>query len=543
MKVRIGVTFSAVVVIASGLIATPAQAAPGGRTAAQVNAAVKKGVAYIDAHQNANGSFGTSEPVAETGMSLLAYSVIEGGNFANLSASYQAHVKKAITWLLSQQVPAGANKGSWGSFLMTYDTSLAIAGMSAFASVNAKAPAAITAGRKFLIDEFQAPPFRACSSANGSPTAGFCGGWNYNNETENRSDESNTGFAMTGLHLSGGVPGSIASVDIGWQHHIQQIKTNSFATRQDGGGGYVPGSNSGSFSSNANDTGSMLFSLAFSGVKASDPNAAAGIKFGQDVLNTYELALPAHTMAYHSGVKEDGSCKPGVGNCDWFLATGEGGYHYSLFALAKGLGSYITPDLSNASNWYAKVADLLLGEQAKDGSWPADLRDDASLIFATGLSVSALGLVAVQTIPTLPVTGTANAGTVTFTGTVTPPAATTPTPTGSVTWAVTGPDGKSVLCTASALDASEAGNTAVATCTVTGATAGSYAATATYSGDANYKGASGSASVVVAQATTPTSVAQLPRTGSSTLPLFGLGLGLLVLGLSLLGLRRKPRQI
>ena len=97
----------------------------------------------------------------------------------------------------------------------------------------------------------------------------------------------------------------------------------------------------------------------------------------------------------HSGATEDGSCTPDKGSCDWYTSL-DGGYHYSLFALTKGLGGYIPSDLSDPTNWYAKVVDLLLSQQNADGSWPPDGRDDFDTVFATGLAVSSLGLVAVD---------------------------------------------------------------------------------------------------------------------------------------------------
>jgi uncharacterized repeat protein (TIGR01451 family) len=380
-----------------------AWAAPGGHTPAQVGAATAAGVAYIDTQQNADGSFGTDFPEAETGAALLAYGVLANGNFASLPAAYQTHVKSAITWLLGRQnasAPSvGGVGGSWSGDSATYDTGLVLSGLSAFSTVDAGIPAAITNGRAYLVDSFQAPPMETCSSADPpDATANFCGGWNYD-EGSGRSDESNTGFALTGLQLSGGVPAAVASVNLGWQHHIQEISSNSLASRNDGGGDYTPGE-SGSFSSNANDTGSMLFGLGFDGASAADPHVQAGLKLGNDVLDVYELAAPAnHTMVYHDGATEDGACLPGGGTCDWNFATGEGGFHYSLFALTKGMGEFIAPSLTDATNWYAKVVDLLLNEQGSNGSWPPDLRDDASQVFATALSVSALGLVAVPPPP------------------------------------------------------------------------------------------------------------------------------------------------
>ena len=376
-----------------------AQATPqlGLWTQAQVNTSIQKGVAYLDTQQNLNGSFGGVAPISETGLALVAYGVLANGSFTNLSASYQLHVQNAITWLLGQQDLSGF----WadGGFFQTYSTGLALSGLSTFTTVNAAIPAAVTKGRAFLVSEFQGPAFTGCSSSVG-PTQTYCGGWNYDNGP-GRSDESNTGFAMFGLQLSGGVPAALKSDNINWQHHIQEISTNPFASRNDGGGDYVPGIGGGNFSSNANDTGSMLFGLGYDGVPASDPNVVAGLKLAQDVLGVYELETGvSRNMVYHTGAVEDGSCLIGSLGCDWSFAGGEGGYHYSMFALTKGLGEFIAPSLGDPTNWYAKVVDLLLSEQAVNGSWPVDGRDDASVIFATSLAVSSLGLVAVPTGPT-----------------------------------------------------------------------------------------------------------------------------------------------
>lgn len=372
-------------------------AAPGGWTQHQVNKSIKKGVAFIDSTQNSDGSFGTI-PFSDTGMALVAYGVLANGNFKSLSASYQSHVKKAIAYLLAHQ----GSDGSWAEFGSdtTYGTGTVLSGLSSFKTVNSKVPAAIAAGRKFLIKtDFQGPAQTGCDSSDASPTAYFCGGWNYESDP-GRSDESNTGWALTGLFLSGGVPTSLRPDNINWQHHVQSLAGNPFSpTANDGGGSYQPDCadhNCGSFSSNANDTGSLLFGLGFDGVPASDKHAAAAITLGNDILDTYEKALPTTNMVYHTATNEDGSCNPANSGCTWSFAGGEGGYHYSIFALTKGLGEYIAPSLTNPSNWYAKVVDLLLTTQASDGSWPQDGRDDGDGTFAAALAVGSLGLVAVS---------------------------------------------------------------------------------------------------------------------------------------------------
>ena len=132
-----------------------ASAKSGDWTQAQVNVAIKKGVAYIDTQQNSNGSYGTI-PLSDTGMALVAYGVLANGDFSSLPASYQTHVKDAINYLLSNQ----GSDGSWvdlGSD-STYGTSTVLSGLSAFKTVNSKIPAAISKGRNFLINlDFQSP--------------------------------------------------------------------------------------------------------------------------------------------------------------------------------------------------------------------------------------------------------------------------------------------------------------------------------------------------------------------------------------------------
>jgi PKD repeat protein len=406
-----------------GLAALPVPAyasGPGSWTQAQVNTAIDNGVAYLATQQNADGSFG-SDDAAETGIALAAFGVEANGSFSNLSAAYQTDVQNAIKYLLSNQDtthnPPPDNFGSFNTFgsYQTYSTGLALLGLSFFTTVNPGVPTAIANGRAFLIGpDFEGPANTTCSSADGSSTAYYCGGWNYEADY-GRSDESNSGYAMTGLQITGGVPASIVADNINWNHHVQEIASNPFHSRNDGGADYQPGEcgQSGGFNgfcSNANDSGTNLFSYADDGVAMSDPHVAAAIAFDQDVLNAYELMQTnvgpsGMAMIAHSGATEDGSCTPNATGCDWYT-SGDGGYHYSLFALTKGLGGYITPNLGDPTNWYAKVADLLLTQQCSStvttscptgsaGSWVPDLRDDFSRVFATGLAVASLGKVAV----------------------------------------------------------------------------------------------------------------------------------------------------
>jgi uncharacterized repeat protein (TIGR01451 family) len=374
-------------------------------TAADVNAAVARGVAYIDATQNPDGSFGASFPAAETSFAVTAYGVAatppgQPTDINNLPPAQQTNVLEAVTWLLDNQDPGS---GAWFSF-PTYSTGLALEALSYWESLDARVPGAISAGRTYLISTQNAPPAVTgnpaspdCSGADGSGTEHYCGGWNYE-ASFGRSDESNTGFALTGLQLTGGVPAATAGINVDWQRHVQELTaTNPFASRNDGGGSYVPGCGTGAFCSNANNTGSLLFGYGYDGVGESDPKVQAAILFGQDVIDEYELMkATVRQSIYHVGQERDGTCVIGDPGCTWAINF-DGGYHYSLWSLSKGLGSYIPANLSDPANWYAKVVDLLLSEQNADGSWPVDGRDDATAIVATGFAVNALGLVGVPT--------------------------------------------------------------------------------------------------------------------------------------------------
>ena len=107
------------------------------------------------------------------------------------------------------------------------------------------------------------------------------------------------------------------------------------------------------------------------------------------MLDEYELMkTTVRSSISHTGEERDGTCVIGAPGCTWAINF-DGGYHYSLWSLSKGLGSYIPANLSDPANWYAKVVDLLLSEQNADGSWPVDGRDDATPIVATGFALVA----------------------------------------------------------------------------------------------------------------------------------------------------------
>jgi hypothetical protein len=379
---------------------------PGSWSQAQVNQAIANGVGYFDANQNSDGSWGSSYLGAETSLALASYGVLDSGKFANLSPAQQTRVTNGLKFLLGTQ-------GASGSFdrdgLQTYDTGLALVALSLNTdnpTYQTQIATAITNARNDLIGSQNVTGNGGLNCTTAGPPAAtgndYCGGWDYNGP-DARSDESNTGFALTGLDVTGGVPTAVATANVGWQRNVQNLDVNGGTTnaggwpsRNDGGGSYQPayvGSTS-YVSSNANDSGSLVFGLGYDKVPATDPAVVAAVKFGNDILDTYEMNKSTPTMVYHTGINEEPACVIGQPNCNWqFGPSFEGGYHYSIFALVKGLSQYGGPSLSDPNNFYAKAVDLLLSQQQSDGSWPQDGRDDASVIGATGFAILALGKV------------------------------------------------------------------------------------------------------------------------------------------------------
>ena len=246
-----------------------------------------------------------------------------------------------------------------------------------------------------------------CSPPSGSDY-GNCGSWTYTAESGCCGDASNTGFGITGIEFGGAglgltprVPAGTAAANADWASATQELAVgppaNPYGSGRfnDGCGSYEPDGSGGDFKANANDTGTILFSFAYDGLPVSDGRVSAAMACGTAVLDTYEMnkSVTPRTMIFHLPTTPpynlDGACTIGNVGCNW-QNGGDGGYHYSLFALSKGFGSYVAPNIADASNFYAKVVDLLLSEQVSDGSWPADLRDDGSTVGATSFAVLAL---------------------------------------------------------------------------------------------------------------------------------------------------------
>ncbi len=142
------------------------------------------------------------------------------------------------------------------------------------------------------------------------------------------------------------------------------------------------------------------------------------------------------------------------------------------------------------------VTDVIAGTYSAAADYGGDANYDASSGQDTAASVAKA---AAGTTVNDDAAGVATGGSFSFTATVTGAGV---TPTGTVSWTVTDPNGQAVTCAPSTLNGSGRG-----TCTVTDVLSGTYSATANYGGDANYDSSSGQDTTAsIAKAASSTSV-------------------------------------
>ncbi len=163
----------------------------------EVDAAIKRGIAFLISKQNANGSWGDSE-VAGTQPAITALAVMsiacDPANASKLPPSGD----KGIAYLLSKQQPDGGIYVE--KTLATYNTALALSALSLCPITDATRAAGIKA-RRFVVG------LQTNFDANNQPTKeatvdnAYNGGIGYTNKTA-YSDLSNTHLALEALHYS-----------------------------------------------------------------------------------------------------------------------------------------------------------------------------------------------------------------------------------------------------------------------------------------------------------------------------------------------------
>lgn len=332
---------------------------------AEKRAAIDKGLAYMAAHQNANGSwtYDGSGPgnTAATGAALLAF-LEEKPNWA---ADYNGVVTNGLNYLFSQATPynianepAGnpdTNTNGIGVKFVTggnntrdtYVTGLVIPAIVATGTPTAVVTVGSQAGRTYKDVVQDTMDYFAFSQAD--PINNYRGGWRYYADY-NQADQSTTQWpVIAGLYGSAwglSYPAFVKTELAAWTNYIQNPA---------GWAGYDgPNSPLGEM----NETGSLLIQQAFLGKNTSDPKVQAALNY----INNQWLSGANNT---------------------W---DGNFGHPYAMWAVYKGLelllgldnmaaigNLHANPgDVDNPNhgwNWWEDYCEYLVNSQKADGSW------------------------------------------------------------------------------------------------------------------------------------------------------------------------------
>jgi len=359
-KKGIGIFIAAILVIATfAAMPFPASAA----TEAEIDQAIDNGLAYLAANQNADGSWGTSYPVAETAFAVMAFEC--EGHFPTgdpATDPYVLNVRDGLDYILANaHVTAisvqtagdpdtngngiGIYFNSPGTARYTYETGivmLAITGSNAPDRVATTGPANVN-GRTYR--EILTDVVDWCAWAQTDSGSNQRGGWDYGpqDNSSTRSDNSISQWPVLGLWMLENPycgPWNISAPD--WVKSELELwlnYTQHSGGTDDGGFGYTGPD----IWVNIAKTGAGLSMLNYSGVSSTDLRVFAAINYTDR----------------HWNDATDGS-----GDIMNF------GNYYAMYAVMKGCEingiTYI-----DGHDWYDEYADWLVGNQSADGSWTA----------------------------------------------------------------------------------------------------------------------------------------------------------------------------
>lgn len=382
-------------------------------TEAQKQTAIDSGLAYLAAHQAANGSWCESGYCdADTGAAMLAFIEQKTKPAGWNGADYSAVVDKGLKYILSTGVPwnvgvrpdgqnADRNGNTlgvqWGYGESTYVTGLVLPALSRAVTagiVNANDPLPVTppgytphAGPalwKDLIQDTVDTFLQGQTTGAGNP---YRGGWRYT-PSSGDSDGSTAQWPAIGMLFAEAVPG----IDVPkytkdelkfWIDYIQSSTNGSAGYTDPSGFSGIPNSES--------KTGGLLVQMAFTGYDGKGgPTDTGGV------------SDRAGAIAYLNTHWQDGPSG----------FTGSLGHPYGMWSVYKGLESNIglndTGSISNLAgcgsldpgdvcNWWQDYSEFLVGTQQIDGAWPGYIYWPSDL--ATAWNINILNATTVGPIP------------------------------------------------------------------------------------------------------------------------------------------------
>ena len=353
------------VVVLTGLITFPAQAATG----EEIEASIVAGIDWLVSVQNPDGSWGPADGTefGTTGLILVklqdrAFELGYDGPFdpaypfnGNVTAGLDFLFQSANTVAISSQ-PAGdpdTDGDGLGVYVgnRIYDTGIlmmAIATGRDPSRVVATGPLTGWTYGDVLQDLADWMAYAQTDTGDG------CGGWFYDAVDDGGpdSDQSNSGYALLGLSYAraplygyeSNIPGFVATELNYWIDYIQN-DVGVGDPQYDGGSAYYPGYGT-EYWVNSLKTGNLLTQMAFVGDAPSDTRVVDALDY-----------IGRHW------------------NSDWVQGWGKNDtvQYQATYCVMKGLEAMGIPldGVPGVADWYQDMADAILADQNGDGSWPA----------------------------------------------------------------------------------------------------------------------------------------------------------------------------
>jgi len=330
-------------------------------TQVQIDTAISKGMTWLAAQQNIDGSCGTSDQVAMTGFAVLKFethAIQESIDPLSVSYQYSSQVRRGLDYIFLKAnpmfitpQPAGNpdtdNDGlgvCWaGSEGTTYYTGIA---MMAIASSKHPEMMVNVAGsavngwtyKQVLGDAVDYFAFGQTDTGLGR------GGWGYG-ANWGSSDNSNTGYAVQGLaYAEAGFGCTIPSfVRSELNIFINIIQDPVNGDSDDGGSWYNPDWGWDHWV-NILKTGNLLFEMAFYGDTNTSPRVQNAVNY----------------VVHHWN---DANVDPGWGQPSYPAS------YQAMYTTMKGLEA-LGIDTIGGISWFNDFANVLVVQQNLDGSWP-----------------------------------------------------------------------------------------------------------------------------------------------------------------------------
>ena len=324
----------------------------------EVQRAIDRGLASLQANQNPGGFWSTADHPAITALALTAFHGEPTGRFKQ---STKPELKRAYDFLLACAKPDG---GIYQKDLANYNTAVSM--MALLAANQSEYDSILRKARAFLVRS------QVDVGEKGKLDSPFDGGVGYGSKYDH-SDLNNTLLALEALYYSKHLVADKSAAegrDLDWPAAIQFLQNCQ----------NLPGHNSEAWASaDAQNKGGFIYYPGHS-MAGSVTNSATG----RVALRSYGSASYAGLLSYiYADVKRDDPRVVAV--LDWLrgnytLAENPGmgpqGLYYYLHTMTKALAIYGGSELQlkdgKKINWRKEVALKLINLQQKDGSWSND---------------------------------------------------------------------------------------------------------------------------------------------------------------------------